>query len=114
MPNPPTIKANAISRQRKAPATKAAPLTAEQKKEKRQAHEETANAINAEVDEWFSATMAKAEAMAKKYNKKPRYFLDIFFQGGAHLVHERGTTSWNAFLSKKADEVNGGKFPFNI
>ena len=68
------------------------------------------NSISAEVNEWFSATMAKTEVMANKYNKKPCYFLDIFFHGGAHLVHKHCTTSWNAFLSKKADKVNGGKF----
>jgi len=109
MKNGPTIKAVTSSRQRKAPTTKAVPLTAEKKKEKKRAHDENAKALAADIDEWFSATMAKAEELAEKYNKKTRYILDHFFHGGARLVHERpGASSWNAFLSKKNDEVNGG------
>jgi hypothetical protein len=109
MANPPTINAAARSRERKGPTTKAAPLTAEQRKEKREAHDETAQVIAADVGAWYSSTMAKVEELAEKYHKKPRYFLDLFFHGGARLVNERGTTAWNAFLSKKADEVNRGK-----
>jgi hypothetical protein len=114
MANPPTIKAVASSRQRKEPTTKAAPLTAEQRKEKRQAHNEATNAITTDVDEWFSSTMAKAEELAEKYHKKPRYFLDMFFHGGARLVHERSTNAWNAFLSKKAEELNEGMSFFHV
>jgi hypothetical protein len=104
-----TIKSVATVRARKAPTHKAAPLTKEHKKEKREALEATKEAIDLEVDRWFSSTMAKAEELAERFNKKPRYFLDLFFHGGAHLVRERGTTAWNAFVSKKADELNSGK-----
>jgi hypothetical protein len=104
-----TLKAVASSRQRKGPRTKAAPLTAAQKKQKQQAREEASIALKADVDEWMQYTNAKIHELAEKYNKKPRYFQNIFFQGGANLVHERSTTAWNAFASKKANEVNGGK-----
>jgi hypothetical protein len=103
-----TAKAVLITRKRK-PGTKSAPLTAAQRKQKREAREETTQAIDADIDEWFTMTMTKAEELAEKYNKKPRYFTDRFFQGGARLVHGHRTTSWNAFLSKKTEEVNGGK-----
>jgi len=104
-----TIKAVTGTQQRKPPLTKPAPLTAEQKKDKREAREHTKAAIDTEVDKWFSSTMAKAEELAERFGKKPCYFLDIFFHGGARLVHERSTNPWNAFVSKKADEVNGGE-----
>ena len=102
-----TIKAVASTRQRKPPVAKPAPLTAEHKREKREAHKQKQAAIDAEVDQWFSFTMAKAGELAERFNKKPRYFLDIFFQGGARMVRERSTNPWNAFMSKKAGEVNG-------
>jgi len=82
-------------------------LTAEHKREKREARKQKQAAIDAEVDQWFSFTMAKAGELAERFNKKPRYFLDIFFQGGARMVHESSTNPWNAFMSKKAGEVNG-------
>ena len=46
-----TIKAVASTRQQKPPVAKPAPLTAEHKKEKREAHEQRQAAINAEVDQ---------------------------------------------------------------
>jgi hypothetical protein len=113
MANPPTVKAVANARDRKVAKTKAIPMSAELRKEKREAHDETARAIAADVDEWFSFTMAKIEELAEKYCKKPRYFQDLFFQGGARLVHQRPTSAWNAFVSKKADEVNEGRLFFS-
>jgi hypothetical protein len=50
--------------------------------------------------------MAKAGELAERFNKKPHYFLDIFFQGGARMVHECSINPWNAFMSKKVGEVN--------
>jgi|SRR5215471_14141966 len=106
MTDPLTVKA---TRDRNAATIKAAPLTAEQRKEKKEARNDTAKAMAADIEEWHSFTMAKIEELAEKYHKKPRYFQDIFFQGGARLVHSRGTTAWNAFLSKKMDEVKEGR-----
>lgn len=112
MANPPTILANISGRNRKQPSAKPAPLTADAKKAKGEERERLRAAIDADVDQWFSYTMAKAEELSEKYNKKPRYFLDMFFQGGARLIHERGATAWNAFISKKTEEVNGGVYHF--
>jgi hypothetical protein len=100
-----SIKANM---QCKAPTRKPAPLTTEEKKEKQKIREATNTAIAADVDEWFSYTMSKVKELAEKHHKKPRYFQDIFFSGGAHMIHERGANAWNAFVSMKADEVNSG------
>lgn len=104
----PILRATPHVRERKAPATKPAPLTTEQKKEKQTAREEIKAAINAEVEQWVGNTTAKANELAERFNKKPRYFLDLFFNGGVKLVRSRATNPWNAFMSKKADEVNDG------
>ena len=65
---------------------KAAPLTSTQKKERTAQREKNQTAISMAVDEWFSSTTAKANELAARFNKKPRYFLDIFFHGGARMV----------------------------
>jgi len=35
--------------------------------------------IDAAIDEWFDSTKKLAINLGERYNKKPRYFLDIFF-----------------------------------
>jgi hypothetical protein len=86
-----------------------APLTSKQKKEKRVQREENQEAIDAAVDEWFTSTTAKANELAGKFNKKPRYFLDIFFHGGARMVHHHEKVNpHNAFISLKAQELREG------
>ncbi|KAF8210735.1 hypothetical protein K438DRAFT_2011299 [Mycena galopus ATCC 62051] len=85
-----------------------APLTAEEKKEKR---DETAK-NQAEIDdalgkftEWMDDTLAKADALATKFGKKTRYFLNAFFQSGAHMVNRQEVVNpYNAFKAQKAAE----------
>ncbi|KAJ6459685.1 hypothetical protein C8R45DRAFT_1109541 [Mycena sanguinolenta] len=97
-----TIQAVSAPRARQ-PAPPRAPLTAEEKKDKRLAREDLQERIDADVAEWFSYTNAKAVELGLKYDKKPRYFLDIFFQGGAHMVnHQEKTNPYNAFKAEKA------------
>src|SRR6266567_1171592 len=85
---------------------KSTPLTSKQKKEKTAQREENQAAIDTAVDEWFASTMAKANELAARFNKKPRYFLDIFFHGGAHMVHHHEKVNpHNAFMSMKAQEL---------
>jgi hypothetical protein len=88
---------------------KSAPLTAKQKKDKAIQREENQAAIDAAVDEWFESTMAKANELAERFDKKPRYFLDIFFHGGALMVHHHEkVNAHNAFVSLKAQELRDG------
>jgi hypothetical protein len=88
---------------------KSAPLTSKQKKEKKDQREENQAAIDTAVDEWFTSTMAKANELAVQFNKKPRYFLDIFFHGGARMVHHHEKVNpHNAFISLKAQELREG------
>ena len=88
---------------------KSAPLTAKQKKEKAIQREENQAAIDTAVDEWFNSTMAKANELAERFNKKPRYFLDVFFHGGTRMVHHHEkVNAHNAFVSLKAQELRDG------
>ena len=52
-------------------------------------------------------TLMLAMDLAHRFNKKRRYFLDLFFQGGVHLVHKQMKVNpHNAFLSMKAQELH--------
>ncbi|KAF8164963.1 hypothetical protein B0H34DRAFT_687201 [Crassisporium funariophilum] len=85
---------------------KAAPIPAKQRKEKAAVREKNQEAIDEAVDEWFASTMSKANELAAQFNKKPRYFLDIFFHGGARMVHHHEkVNAHNAFVSLKAQEL---------
>ena len=88
---------------------KSAPLTSKQKKEKQIQREENQAAIDTAVDEWFNLTMEKANELGEKFNKKPCYFLDIFFHGGARMVHHHEKVNpHNAFISLKSQELRDG------
>ena len=90
---------------------KSAPLTSKERKEKAVQREENQAAIDAAVEEWFSMTTLKANELAARFNKKPRHFLDIFFHGGARMVHHHEKVNpHNVFMSMKAQELREGKF----
>lgn len=104
-----TINAASSARIRHTQHKSGPPLTAKQKKDKATEREETQAAIDAAVDEWFDLTTTKANELAERFNKKPRYFLDIFFHGGARMVHHHEkTNAHNAFVSLKAQELRDG------
>ncbi|KAK7016039.1 hypothetical protein R3P38DRAFT_2542991 [Favolaschia claudopus] len=85
---------------------KPAPLTTEQQKEKRDARQEKQSQIDAAVQEWMEYTNELANKLAKRFDMKARYFLDIFSQGGAHMIHhQENTNPYNAFKSVKAAEA---------
>ncbi|KAJ6456757.1 hypothetical protein C8R45DRAFT_844700, partial [Mycena sanguinolenta] len=49
--------------------------------------------------------MQKAAEYGAEFDLNPRYFLDIFFQGGAKMVHHQERINpFNAFKSEKAAE----------
>jgi hypothetical protein len=82
-----------------------APLTSEEKKEKQVARSLKQAQIDEAVGEWFAYTNAKATELAERFDRTQRYFLDIFFQGGARMVHhQENINPYNAFKSEKAAE----------
>ena len=83
----------------------------QQKKEKAEQREKTRAEINEVIEEWFANTNATANRLAERFNKKPRYFLDIFFHGGARmLTHHEKVNPHNAFMSMKAKELREGVY----
>jgi hypothetical protein len=101
-----TIKSSAVRRTRR--RHKQAPYTAHQRALRAASRAERQANIDQAVGEWYSATLVKARQLAATYNKKPRYFLDLFFQGGARMVQKRKVNPWNAWISMQAEIANAG------
>ncbi|KAJ7893178.1 hypothetical protein B0H14DRAFT_3427659 [Mycena olivaceomarginata] len=59
--------------------------------------------------EFFSYAESKAIELGERFDRKPRYFLDLFFQGGARMMnHHDKINPCNAFKSEKAAERREG------
>ncbi|KAJ7018509.1 hypothetical protein C8F04DRAFT_1277650 [Mycena alexandri] len=98
--------ASAARRRPDQPPKKSAPLTADQQKEKREARSEKQGRMDEQVRKWMEDTNETAEKMAAEFDVKPRYILDIFFQGGTHMInHQEVVNPYNAFKSFKAAEI---------
>ena len=102
-----TIKSVAVRRPRR--RLKQAPLTAHQRALKAATRAQRQSTLDEAVGEWYSATLIKAEQLAKKFDKKPHFFLELFFQGGARMVQKRKKVNpWNAWISLQAEIANAG------
>ena len=104
-----TIKAASTYRVRSTQSSKPAPLPAAQRAEKIAERDRVQQEIDSAVDEWFTNTNALANTLADRFSKKPRYFLDIFFHGGARMLnHHEKVNPKNAFVAMKAQELRSG------
>ncbi|KAJ6605049.1 hypothetical protein B0H10DRAFT_1743191, partial [Mycena sp. CBHHK59/15] len=100
---------------RQVPKTTRAPLTAEERKRKRETSEKTQGEMDDAVREWVTETHKKAEELALRFDEKARYFLDVIFQGGAHMVnHHEKVNAYNAFKSEKAAELRENGEALNV
>ena len=74
MPSAPalsTVKIASAPRQRSQSAQKPPPIPSHQRKEKIAARQENQRQIDDAVAEWYTYTLAKAEDLGKRFNKKP-------------------------------------------
>ena len=98
------------SRIRNSGTSKSAPLTPAQRTARAERHNKIQAEINDAIDEWTKSTLNTASELARRFDKKERYFLDIFFQGGAHLVHKKTkVNAYNALKHLKAEELRDGE-----
>jgi hypothetical protein len=94
-----------------APSKPQAARSAEKLKQEREAREEKQRKIDAHCAEWCEFTRAKVQQMAKEFDMKERYFEDLFFQGGARMVHQqKNLNPYNAFKNAKAEENRDGEY----
>ncbi|KAJ6617353.1 hypothetical protein B0H10DRAFT_1797641 [Mycena sp. CBHHK59/15] len=101
-----TIAAASAARLRSdQPRPKVAPLTTDQRQAKIEERATRQARIDAKVQEWRAYTLNLANEYAAEFDLSTRYFLDIFFQGGAHMIHHQEKINpFNAFVSEKAAE----------
>jgi hypothetical protein len=95
-------------------ASKRTPLTDNQRKERAASNSLRQAQINEAVDAWKQSTLNTAADLANRFDKKERYFLDLFFQAGTHLVHQhKKVNAYNAYLHMKAEEMRDRKPEFS-
>jgi hypothetical protein len=98
------------SRIRNAATSKSAVPTPAQRTARAERSNRLQNEIGDAIDEWTKTTLNTASELARRFDKKERYFLDIFFQGGAHLIHKQTkVNAYNAFKHLKAEELRDGE-----
>ncbi|KAF9048995.1 hypothetical protein BJ165DRAFT_1311016, partial [Panaeolus papilionaceus] len=86
--------------------TTRAPLTQQQKKEKKAEAGERREELDAAVNAWFEKALEHADELAERFNKRPRYFLDIFFSSGARMLSQQTKTNpHKVFLHFKSEEA---------
>ncbi|KAJ7785308.1 hypothetical protein DFH07DRAFT_948388 [Mycena maculata] len=86
---------------------KRVPWTAEKRQENKEKCTEKQDGIDAALVAWWDGTVALVEDLSTRYKKKPKYFLEMMFQGGAHMVHSQGKPNpYNAFRAEKAAECH--------
>ncbi|KAJ7834540.1 hypothetical protein B0H14DRAFT_2590819 [Mycena olivaceomarginata] len=74
-------------------------------KANRQARADRQAQIDAEISQLFDHIKATTDQLAKRFDMKARYFLDIIFQGGAHMIkHQDAINPYNAWKHMKALE----------
>jgi hypothetical protein len=86
------------------------PLSTEERTRKREEREERRDQQDQAVLEWVSETFAKADELATRFKRTQHYFLDVLFQGGAHMInHQDEVNPYNAWKTVKAAESREGK-----
>ena len=87
--------------------SKRAPLSDAQRKARSAASRKHQGDIDDAVREWKASTLTLATELARCFNKKECYFLDLFFQSGVHLMcKQMKVNTHNAFLLMKAQELH--------
>jgi len=89
---------------------RSAPQPKQQRAEKALERARVQEEIDIAVNEWLDSTHKLSKDLGERFNKKPRYFLDIFFSGGVRMVHQQEKVNpHNAFNSLKAQELRDGE-----
>jgi uncharacterized ferritin-like protein (DUF455 family) len=82
-----------------------AKLAPDQLKERQDATAARQTTIDEAMAKWWSDSMALADDLAQRFKMKPKYFHELMFQGGAHMIHHQTKINpYNAFKAEKAAE----------
>ncbi|KAJ6518449.1 hypothetical protein DFH09DRAFT_1331933 [Mycena vulgaris] len=82
-----------------------AKLAPDQLKERQDATAVCQTTIDDAMAKWWSDSMALADDLAQRFKMKPKYFHELRFQGGAHMIHHQTKVNpYNVFKAEKATE----------
>ncbi|ESK96797.1 hypothetical protein Moror_6669 [Moniliophthora roreri MCA 2997] len=82
------------------------PMTQSQRKEKLEEGKKRCEHIKDDMKLLYSDLEIRCQALADKYDKRPRYFRDLFFQGGVRLMKsQEKTNNFNAWKCVKSHEL---------
>ena len=90
------------------------PIPAEQRVKWQEACRERREELDAALIAWESHTLSKAEELAERFGKKPRYFLDLFYQATARIASRHAKVNgFNAYKSKRISEMRESMYLLN-
>jgi hypothetical protein len=88
-----------------------APLPSSEREERQVRAQERNIRINAVLEGFLAEANSVAAKMSNEFGLNHRQSLDLLFQGGVKMQHERNNPSaWSAFLSQKAIEAISGSY----
>lgn len=94
---------------------KRAKISTEVLKERQEVRADKQELIDSAVADWFTNTMALAEELAALHKLQPQYFLDLFFQGGARMIHQQKKVNpYTAFKAEKSAECRERTCTFTL
>ncbi|KAF8326485.1 hypothetical protein F5887DRAFT_1197076 [Amanita rubescens] len=82
------------------------PVPPEQRAQRRETNRERREEVNAAIIAWETYTLSKAEELAERFKRRPRYFLDLFYQSTSRLAsrHEKAN-GFNLYKRKRIAEM---------
>ncbi len=82
------------------------PVPPEQRAQRRETNRECREEVNATIIAWETYTLSKAEELAERFKRRPRYFLDLFYQSTSRLAsrHEKAN-GFNLYKRKRTAEM---------
>ena len=87
---------------------RAPPASTSRKKAAAEHRKDIQTQINHEANKWWKSTNQWAQQMSLQYGKPVSYFTSALFTYGSKKKNMRKPSAYNAFLSKKADELEKG------
>ena len=102
----PLVASAICPRQRSSTTRPHIPIPAEQRAQRSEINRERREEVYAGIAAWETYTLSKAEELGERFNKHPRYFLDLFYQATSRLTsrHEK-PNGFNVYKCKQMSEM---------
>ena len=65
--------------------------------------------VEADIEAWYNESLVLAARMSEDYGMPQSHFMRQMFQAGAKIVNARKPNAYNAWLRRRANELNEGE-----